>query len=239
MKEHLETRLFHPSARPAGHGITIGTPRFYDTSQVLFFGGRRRAYSRLAAAAGVRRGQHVLDLGCGPGYFARMLADAVGPQGSVVGIDAAPEMIAYARRHARGRTNCTFEPGTAESIAFAEATFDVVVSSLMLHHLTEEGRSRAAAEMLRVLRPGGTLLLADFAIAERGAWRVVALLTGHGDMARRVPPLETLVAGAGFTELRPGAAPPWLRYVRATKPRPLARSTVDVDPRAERTSDEH
>ena len=212
------SKLFHPSSRPAGHGITIGTPRFYDLSAALFFGGRRRAYLTLLAAGGVQRGDRVLDVGCGPGYFARMLAEAVGPEGSVVGIDAAPEMIDYAGRKARRLSNCRFQLGTAQSLAFPDAALDVVVSSLMMHHLPEEGRLPAVREMRRVLRPGGTLLLADFTIPERGAWRLVASLTGHSAMQRRVSPLEPLVAEVGLTGLRSGDAPPWLNYVRATKP---------------------
>src|SRR5206468_1815079 len=109
----------------------------------LLPGGRRRSYRRLLVAGGVRRGDRVLDVGCGPGYLARMLAEVVGPEGSVVGIDAAPEMTDYASRRARHLSNCRFQPGTAESLAFPDATFDVVVSSLVMHHLTAEGRLRA------------------------------------------------------------------------------------------------
>ena len=95
----FESRLFHPSSKPAGHGITIGTPPpVRPSAPVFFFGTRRRSYQSLMAAAGVKAGDHVLDVGCGPGYFVRMLAEAVGPAGSAVGIDAAPEMIDYARR---------------------------------------------------------------------------------------------------------------------------------------------
>ena len=208
------SKLFHASARPAGHGITIGTPRLYDLSSLLFFG-RRRAYRLLLSAGDVRRGDRVLDVGSGPGYFARMLAEAVGKEGSVVGVDAAPEMIDYANKQARHLSNCSFQSGTAESLGFPDASFDMVASSLMMHHLPDEARLPAVREMKRVLRPGGKLLLADFTIPEHGAWRVVAMLTGHAEMQRRVPPLEPLIAEAGFTEIRSGEAPPWLHFVRA------------------------
>jgi ubiquinone/menaquinone biosynthesis C-methylase UbiE len=213
--------LFHPSSRPAGHGITIGTPRFYDLSAELLFAGlRRRSYQRLITAGEVQRGDRVLDIGCGPGYFVRMLADAVGPEGSVVGIDAAPEMIEYANSKARSLKNCRFESGAAESLAFPDASFDVVASSLMMHHVPGELQLEAVREMRRVLRPGGTLVLADFTIPDRGGWRIVASLTGHaGDMAMRmVSPVEALAADAGFSDLRSGDSPPWLHYVKATAP---------------------
>jgi ubiquinone/menaquinone biosynthesis C-methylase UbiE len=211
----------HPSSHPAGHGITIGTPRFYDLSaNLLFFGTRRRSYRQLLTAAGVQPGDRVLDIGCGPGYFARMLAEAVGPQGSVVGIDAAPEMIEYASRKARRLANCQFETGAAETLAFPDSSFDVVGSSLMMHHIPAELRLQAAREMRRVLRPGGILLLSDFSIPEKGGWRLIASISGHDAdrWRRRMTPLETLVAQADFTEMQSGDAPPWLHYVKAKKP---------------------
>jgi ubiquinone/menaquinone biosynthesis C-methylase UbiE len=214
-------RLLHPSSHPGGHGITIGTPRLYDLSAPIFFAGRRgRTYRHLLQAAGVKPGDHVLDVGGGPGYFARMLAATVGANGSVAGVDAAPEMIEYAARKARPLANCKFQVGGAESLAFPDASFDVVVSSLMMHHLSGEVRLQAVAEMRRVLRPGGTVLVADFTIPERGAWRVIASLTGHSRerWRQRVTPLEPLISEAGFTDLRSGEAPPWLLYVRGTKP---------------------
>ena len=79
------TSLFHPSSRPAGHGITIGTPRLYDLLAATHFRSRRRSYRTLLAASAVRPGDRVLDVGCGPGYFARMMSQVVGPEGSVVG----------------------------------------------------------------------------------------------------------------------------------------------------------
>jgi ubiquinone/menaquinone biosynthesis C-methylase UbiE len=215
----LSELLQHPSSRPSGHGITLGTPRFYDWSALVVFGGtRKRSYRRLLAASGAQPSDRVLDIGCGPGYFARMLTDAVGPTGSVVGIDAAPEMIEYASRKARFLPNCRFQSGGAEALDFPDATFDVVVSSLMMHHMPDELRLQAVREMRRVLRAGGTLLLADFTVPKQGAWRLIASITGHNAMQRRVSPLEPLVAEAEFTNLRSGDAPPWLHYVRATKP---------------------
>ncbi len=218
-----ESRLFqHPSSQPSGLGITIGTPRFYDlTAALLFAGTRRRSYWKLIEAAGVRSGDRVLDVGCGPGYLTRVLGEAVGPTGSVVGVDAAPEMIEYATRKARSVSNCRYESGTAESLSFPDASFDVVVSSLMMHHLPEEIRLQAVGEMKRVLRPAGTVLVADFTVPRRGAWRVVAHLTGHArnsEMVRRASRLEPLVAESGFRKIRSGDVPPWLRYVRAAKP---------------------
>jgi ubiquinone/menaquinone biosynthesis C-methylase UbiE len=187
----------------------------------MFFGGTRRgSYRKLLLAAGVQPGDRVLDVGCGPGFFARMLAEAVGPQGSVVGLDAAPEMIEYAARKARRLANCTFQAGTAEALPFADLSFDVVVSSLMVHHLPAGARVEAVREMHRVLRTGGTVLIADFRMPERGMWSVVASITGHSSekWRHRMTPLEPLVTEADFSDVSSGDALPLLRYVRATKP---------------------
>jgi len=217
----FESKLFHPSSKPTGHGITIGTPRLYDLSAPVFFlGTRRPSYRALMEAAGVKAGDQTLDIGCGPGYFVRMLADRVGAAGAAVGLDAAPEMVEYARRKARRLPNCRFESGPAEALPFPDGSFDVVLSSLVMHHLPIDLRLRAVGEMKRVLRVGGTVLLADFAIPRQGAWHILAAVTGHasGQMIQRVTPLESLVAETGFNELRSGDMPPWLHYVRATKP---------------------
>jgi ubiquinone/menaquinone biosynthesis C-methylase UbiE len=218
----LLARLFPRSSHPAttrGHIGHFGTPRLYETvANVFFFGRRRATFRALIAAAGVRPGQRVLDVGCGTGYFARLLAQAVGPEGQVVGIDPSPEMISYASRKAGRARNCRFQVGTAESLDFPAAHFDVVVSSLVMHHLPEDLRVPALREMRRVLRPDGTLLVAEAQIPRHGlGWRLLAVISGHGHMARMVPDLEPLAAQAELAEVRAGEAPPWLRYVHAVK----------------------
>lgn len=209
----------HSSHPTTARGHTLGRPRLYDAFVDVFFLGRRRAtFQALIAAAGVQPGQGVLDVGCGTGYFARLLARAVGPEGLVVGIDPSPEMISYASRKAGRPSNCRFQVGTAESLDFPAERFDVVVSSLMLHHLPEELRVPALREMRRVLRPGGRLLVAEAQVPRHGlGWRLLARMHGYDRMARMVPHLEPLAAQAGFAEIRTGEAPPWLRYAHGVK----------------------
>jgi ubiquinone/menaquinone biosynthesis C-methylase UbiE len=212
--------ILHRSAQSAtAHGVTIGTPAHYDRVTNLFFLGRRRqAYQALVRASRVGPGQRVLDVGCGTGYFARMLADAVGPTGQVVGVDAAPEMVEYARRHAPHTSSCEFQVGTAEALAFPEAQFDAVVSSLFLHHLPQSLHSVAIAEMLRVLKPGGTLLVADMRVPRGVGWRVLAALVGATGMERNAAQLQSIVAGSGLiADLEMCETVPWMRYVRAVK----------------------
>ncbi len=156
--------LLHGSARPASHaGRTIGTPRRYDLVTAILFAGRRhQSFRSLAAASGVRSGDWVLDVGAGTGYFARMLAETVGPHGAVVGVDAAPEMVAHARSQSRSAANVSFEVGNAAALSFPDSSFEVVVSSLTMHHLDPADQLPAVSEMRRVLKPGGRLLIAEF-----------------------------------------------------------------------------
>jgi ubiquinone/menaquinone biosynthesis C-methylase UbiE len=186
-------------------------------------GQRRATYQALVVAAGVRPGQRALDVGCGTGYLARLLAGPVGPDGQVVGIDPSPEMVAYAARKANGAGNLQFQVGTAESLDLPAEHFDVVMTSLMLHHLPEDLRVPALREMYRVLRPGGTLLIAEAQMPRPGVLRMLARLHDFDRMAGLVPHLAPLAEQAGFLEIRPGEAPPWLRYVRAIKPAQPAR----------------
>ena len=93
----------------------------------------------------------------------RLAAQAVGPEGTAVGIDPGPAMIGVARlKAARTRSRATFELGVIERLGFGDSTFDVVLSSFMLHHLPADVKRAGLGEVWRVLKPGGRLVLVDF-----------------------------------------------------------------------------
>jgi ubiquinone/menaquinone biosynthesis C-methylase UbiE len=189
----------------------------YDlVTAVLFAGRRRQAFRALAVASGARTGDRILDVGCGTGYFVRLLAEIAGPPGAVVGVDAAPEMIAHASSRSRSAANVSFEVGSAGALSFPDSSFDVVVSSLTMHHVAPVEQLAAVQEMRRVLRPGGTLLVAEFQAPTDHAWKLLLGPTGLTAMGHAVPHVEALVATVGFTEIRRARVPPVLQYVRAT-----------------------
>jgi len=109
---------------------------------------------RLIADARVRPGMHVLDLGSGTGYPALLAAQTVGPNGSVVGIDLAEQMLAVARRKAAslGLSNVTLRTGDVTTLPFGAASFDAATSRFCLMFLPE--LPRTVSEIARVLRPG-------------------------------------------------------------------------------------
>ena len=93
-----------------------------------------------------------------------MLAkEQVGPNGEVCGIDASPEMIARAQKKAgRAGVEISFTNAFAQSLPYSDAHFDVVVTTVMLHHLPKKARAELAREVRRVLKPGGRVLAIDF-----------------------------------------------------------------------------
>lgn len=187
-------------------------------AEVFFAGRRRRVYTELAILSGAQPGGCVLDVGCGDGYFTRVMAERVGPNGTAHGVDISPEAIKSAARLSR-QANCSFSVGTAESLDPPEGSFDVVVSALMVHHLEEAARPRAIEEMSRVLRPGGHLLLAEFRPPATPLGKLLAAPFASQAMRHNpVQLLEPMVRDAGFVQTSTGRLRPWVYYVQATKP---------------------
>jgi len=115
------------------------------------------------ARAAVREGERVLDLGTGTGAVALKTAGLVGPEGEVVAVDISPRMLALAERRARerGLSNVRVREGRAEALPVSDASCDAVLASLSLMYIID--RAAAAAEIARVLRPGGRLVAAVWA----------------------------------------------------------------------------
>jgi arsenite methyltransferase len=119
--------------------------------------GGQRLTLRLAELAGVAPGQCVVDVACGSGATAFLLARELGCV--TVGVDLGARAIDQAGRAARAGDHATFIQGDAEALPLPDAEFDVALSECSL--CTFPDKPRAIAEMARVVRPGGTIAIAD------------------------------------------------------------------------------
>ena len=101
---------------------------------------------------------HILDIGCGTGLAAAQFAEDV-PQGRVLGIDPAEEMIRVANGRAEGAANLSFALGCGHDIPADDDSFDLAFSTISFHHWTRPAES--IVEIARVLRPGGRVCILD------------------------------------------------------------------------------
>jgi ubiquinone/menaquinone biosynthesis C-methylase UbiE len=122
--------------------------------------GMGKVYDTLVAQAGLADALRVLEIGCGTGNVT-VRAARVAPGADVVGTDPDPLALARAQRKARELPRVRFERAYAQDLPFADGEFDRALSSMMLHHLGEDVKAGALAEVYRVLRPGATLHIVD------------------------------------------------------------------------------
>jgi arsenite methyltransferase len=118
---------------------------------------RRRRLVR--AALGASPGEHILDVGCGPGFYGAELLDEVGPDGKVVGLDSSPQMLALAARRCEGHDNVEFLEADATALPVEDAGFDGAVCVQVLEYVPDV--SAGLAELQRALRPGGRVVVWD------------------------------------------------------------------------------
>jgi ubiquinone/menaquinone biosynthesis C-methylase UbiE len=185
----------------------------YDVmTWLLTLGRERRFREQLIAPARLQPGESVLDVGCGTGTLALVAKRRVGA-GEVAGLDASPEMIERARhKAARAGLQLKFEVASADALPFPDGTFDVVICTVTLHHLRRSMRAAAVAEMRRVVKPTGRVLLADFVFGKK---RTVAGLLHH-HVGMKPDELAQLAGGAGMRVIDAGKPGFWdLRYVLA------------------------
>jgi arsenite methyltransferase len=118
---------------------------------------RRRELAR--AALGAKPGERVLDAGCGPGFYCVELAEEVGPDGSVVGVDSSAAMLALAERRCAGRANVDLREGDVLALPVEDACVDAAVCIQVLEYVADA--TAALAEIRRCVRPGGRVLIWD------------------------------------------------------------------------------
>jgi ubiquinone/menaquinone biosynthesis C-methylase UbiE len=153
-------------------------------------------------AARLGPGAAVLDVACGPGLVAVALAESAG---HVTGLDLTPAMLAKARelQARRGLTNLSWCLGRADALPYPDGSFGAVLTRFAFHHLTDP--AAALAEMVRVSRPGGRVVVCDVytTTAEQAAEydRLERLRDPSHVHALRLPELRALLTQAGLAEV--------------------------------------
>lgn len=172
---------------------------FFDT--VILRGKLEETRQKTIDLAQLQPGEQVLDVGCGTGTLALKAYVRVGAAGRVCGIDPAPRQLARARsKAARCGASIDFQIGVIERLPFPDQSFDVVLSTLMMHHLPDDIKRLGLSEIARVLKPGGRLVIVDFAHPERQHGQPGQL--GAGSVG--IQELPTLVKDAGFSHVENG-----------------------------------
>ena len=192
----------------SGGWFTAESARRYEDQVELLFSGaggpmRRRALSLLAQAWKGRdhRGLRILDLACGAGGFLVDLQAAF-PRAAAIGLDLSPPYLAEARR--RSGVGALVQ-AAAERLPFADASLDAVTCVYLFHELPPKVRAAVAAEIRRVLKPGGVLAFADSVQAsdEPGLARMLAAFPAYFHepyyASYQAEDLPALFAGAGLT----------------------------------------
>lgn len=204
----MHTHLHTPESPAQTEGRLIRWASFYDAfTNILTLGHAGMLRTLTVDLANLKSGEKVLDVGCGTGGVTIPAKQRIGKTGLATGIDPAPEMIAVARKKAaRAGLEIDFRVGVIESLPYEDNTFDTVTSSLMMHHLTGQLRVQGLAEVKRVLKPGGRLLIADMTRSGTSFHaKVFAALTFHGSHSGAqfgVEDMAELLNEAGFEQVK-------------------------------------
>lgn len=197
----------------------------YDSYMRKMTLGREKALREMTInLAQVKPGDRVLEVGCGTGTLTLAAKRQAGPTGQVYGIDIIPGMIEISKQKAeQSNLDVTFQLGSIDDIPFPENTFDVVMCSFMIFHMSDAVRNKGIAEIYRVLKPQGKLMVLDVALPvkpfSRALLKVILGFILKHDLKELIPPMEE----AGFSNIEVAQAKyrllgfPILLYVRGIK----------------------
>jgi ubiquinone/menaquinone biosynthesis C-methylase UbiE len=175
----------------------------YDSYMRKMTLGRERALREMTVnLAQVKPGDNVLEVGCGTGTLTLAAKRQAGPTGKVFGIDLIPGMIELSQRKAaQAGVAITFQLGSMEDIPFSANQFDAVMCSFMIFHMSETVRRKGIAEIYRVLKPQGRLLVLDLALPVQPLSRAIAKTLFGSMLQHDLRELIPLMEASSFADI--------------------------------------
>jgi len=182
-------------------------PSYDSYMRKMTFGQERILRETTVNLAKVKPGDCVLEVGSGTGTLTLEAKRQAGPSGKVFGIDIIPGMIELSQRKAaQANEDITFQSGSIDDIPFSENQFDVVMCSFMIFHMSENTRRKGIAEIHRVLRPQGRLLVLDLALPSRPVQKAIAKMLFGGMLQNDLQEIIPLMNASGFSGVEYGPA---------------------------------
>jgi ubiquinone/menaquinone biosynthesis C-methylase UbiE len=175
----------------------------YDSYMRTMTFGRERALREMTVSlAQIQPGETILEVGCGTGTLTLAAKRRAGPAGKVFGIDIIPGMIESSRKKAaQAREDISFQLGSIDDIPFPADQFDAVLCSFMIFHMSDGVRRKGLAEIHRVLKPGGRLLILDLSLPTAPVSRTIARALFGGMLEHYLRELRPLMDASGFSDV--------------------------------------
>jgi ubiquinone/menaquinone biosynthesis C-methylase UbiE len=174
-------------------------PSYDAYMRKMTFGREDKLREETVNLALVKPGDSVLEVGCGTGSLTLAAKRKAGPTGRVFGIDILPGMIELSQNKAKqANEEITFQYGSIDEIPFPADQFDVVMCSFMIFHMSDQTRREGMAEIQRVLKPQGRLLVLDLALPPQPIPRAIARMLFGGMLQHDLRELPPLMEASGF-----------------------------------------
>lgn len=191
------------------------TAKFYNIGAYL--SGLVFVYIKTLKLIDLKRGDSLLDVGCGTGIILKKLHKKYDGSVKLYGIDPSPEMLQVAKAHSSS-DEIAFKIAYANDLPFINSQLDWVISTLAFHHMSPEEKIKAIGEMTRVLRSGGKILISDLG-RPKGilGWIFAYLSKSHSYTKGNMELIEQTLRQNNFQIITIGRTLGWIEHLLCQK----------------------